>query len=483
MLWVYFILLAVIIFVLLWFMQVVFLQTYYSTMKKAETAQIGIEVENIFKNVLDYKDEIDKTAYKNSASIYIFNMDGELFYTNASYTSQNYYSESQSGLLAQMPGRNVSVDISDIATDIAESPTKRISYTLNIDKLKTQIYVYGKTIPDTEYCYVILMSIDPIDATSSVITSQLIYITIISLILSTIISLFMSKRLSKPIKKMNDTAKKLSKGDYNIVFEKCGYEELDELADTLNKATNSLERTDEIKRELIANVSHDLKTPLTMIKAYSEMIRDLSGDNKEKREEHLKVIIDETDRLTRLVNDMMDLSKIESGIISINKEKINFTEMASSLIDRIKLSSIDTEHTIEYIIPKDLYVLADKTKIEQVLYNLIINAIKHSGEGKKKILIKATATQKRVKVEVIDNGVGISKEDLEHIWDRYYKASDSFTRQVQGSGLGLSIVKNILIKHSSDFGVESELGKGSNFWFDLERISKKDMDFDKNKNN
>ena len=464
-------------------MQVVFLQTYYSTMKKAETAQIGIEVENIFKNALDYKDEIDKTAYKNSASIYIFNMDGELFYTNASYTSQNYYSESQSGLLAQMPGRNVSVDISDIATDIAESPTKRISYTLNIDKLKTQIYVYGKTIPDTEYCYVILMSIDPIDATSSVITSQLIYITIISLILSTIISLFMSKRLSKPIKKMNDTAKKLSKGDYNIVFEKCGYEELDELADTLNKATNSLERTDEIKRELIANVSHDLKTPLTMIKAYSEMIRDLSGDNKEKREEHLKVIIDETDRLTRLVNDMMDLSKIESGIISINKEKINFTEMASSLIDRIKLSNIDTEHTIEYIIPKDLYVLADKTKIEQVLYNLIINAIKHSGEGKKKILIKATATQKRVKVEVIDNGVGISKEDLEHIWDRYYKASDSFTRQVQGSGLGLSIVKNILIKHSSDFGVESELGKGSNFWFDLERISKKDMDFDKNKNN
>ena len=410
-------------------------------------------------------------------------MDGELFYTNASYTSQNYYSESQSGLLAQMPGRNVSVDISDIATDIAESPTKRISYTLNIDKLKTQIYVYGKTIPDTEYCYVILMSIDPIDATSSVITSQLIYITIISLILSTIISLFMSKRLSKPIKKMNDTAKKLSKGDYNIVFEKCGYEELDELADTLNKATNSLERTDEIKRELIANVSHDLKTPLTMIKAYSEMIRDLSGDNKKKREEHLKVIIDETDRLTRLVNDMMDLSKIESGIISINKEKINFTEMASSLIDRIKLSNIDTEHTIEYIIPKDLYVLADKTKIEQVLYNLIINAIKHSGEGKKKILIKATATQKRVKVEVIDNGVGISKEDLEHIWDRYYKASDSFTRQVQGSGLGLSIVKNILIKHSSDFGVESELGKGSNFWFDLERISKKDMDFDKNKNN
>ena len=135
------------------------------------------------------------------------------------------------------------------------------------------------------------------------------------------------------------------------------------------------------------------------------------------------------------------------------------------------------------MIPKDLYVYADKTKIEQVLYNLIINAIKHSGEGKRNIIVKITATQKRVKVEIIDDGVGISEEDLKHIWDRYYKASESFARKIQGSGLGLSIVKNILIKHSSDFGVESEVGKGSNFWFDLERVSKKDIEIEKLKRN
>ena len=152
-----------------------------------------------------------------------------------------------------------------------------------------------------------------------------------------------------------------------------------------------------------------------------------------------------------------------------------------SLIDRIKLSSMETEHVIEYTIPNELYVYADRTKIEQVLYNLVINAIKHSGEGKRNINVKVTATQKRVKVEVIDDGVGISKEDLKHIWDRYYKASESFTRNVQGSGLGLSIVKNILLKHKSNFGVESTEGKGSNFWFDLERISKKEMNSKKNK--
>jgi len=444
-------------------------------MKKAETAQLGTEVESAFINALDYKDQIDNMAYKNSASIYIFNMEGELFYTNTSFGGQ-YNPLAQQGTQAQMPGRNVSIDISDIAQKLEESTNKKISYTLEIDRFKSQVYVYGKEITGTDYCYVILMSIDPIDATSSVITSQLIYITIISLVISTVISLFMSRRISRPIMQMNENAKKLGKGDYNINFEKCGYEELDELADTLNTATHSLERTDEIRRELIANVSHDLKTPLTMIKAYSEMIRDLSGENKQKREEHLKVIIDETDRLTRLVNDMMDLSKIESGIITINKEVFNFSELASSLIDRIKISKMDTEHNIEYSIPKEIYVYADKTKIEQVLYNLIVNAIKHSGEGKRNIQVKVNANQKRVKVEVVDDGVGISEENLKHIWDRYYRASESFTRNVQGSGLGLSIVKNILIKHSSDFGVESEVGKGSNFWFDLERASKKDIE-------
>ena len=141
MLWLYFIILAVIIFVMLWFMQVVFLQTYYSTMKKAETAQLGTEVESAFLNALDYKDQIDNMAYKNSASIYIFNMEGELFYTNTSIGGQ-YAPFTQQGTQAQMPGRNVSIDISDIAQKLEESTNKKISYTLEIDRFKSQVYVY-----------------------------------------------------------------------------------------------------------------------------------------------------------------------------------------------------------------------------------------------------------------------------------------------------------------------------------------------------
>ena len=456
-------------------MQVIFLQTYYSSMKKSETIQIGNEVENAFKNSLDYKDQIDNLAYRNSASIYLLTLQGDIYYSNTTgLISSNAVSGNDLYKVnfAQMPGRNVSVDITDISTNILNSPNKKVSYTLSIDRLKTKIYVYGKHMLETEYCYVIIMSIDPIDATSSVIRNQLMYITVISLFLSTIVSLFLSRRITKPIEKINETAKSLEKGNFDVTFEKTEYLELNELVDTLNATTIALEKTDKIKRELISNVSHDLKTPLTMIKAYSEMIRDLSGDNKEKREQHIKVIIDEANRLTRLVNDMMDLSGIESGSIVLNKEKFDISEVIKDIVNTIKNT---TEHKIDLIVPNDVYVYADKTKIEQVLYNLLTNAIKHSGDKSKIIQIKVSAVQKRIKTEVIDDGIGISEEELKHIWDRYYRVSKSFTRNVEGSGLGLSIVKNILVKHSSNFGVKSDVGKGTNFWFDLERISKKEM--------
>ena len=318
-------------------------------------------------------------------------------------------------------------------------------------------------------------SIDPIDATTSILKNQLIYVTIIALLFSSIISIFMSKRISKPITNITKNARKLALGNYDVKFEKAGYTEIDELADTLNFTTSELSKTDKIRKELIANVSHDLRTPLTMIKAYSEMIRDLSGDNKKKREEHLQVIIDETDRLTRLVNDMMDLSKIESGLAILTKDIFNYSEMVQKIVDSFKEVYANKNCEFKLDIPKELYVNADKTKIERVLYNLISNAINHSGEnGENKVIkIKITTYSKNIKTEVIDNGIGIKKEDLAHIWDRYYKANKNYKRSDSGgSGLGLSIVKEILIAHKSNYGVKSKENEGANFWFDLDRANK-----------
>lgn len=468
-LWIYFISFAIALFMILWFMQVILLQSYYSSMKKSEAIRLAEEIEEAYVQG-NFKDIIDNIAYRNSTSIFIFDEEGNIKYTSNLISIEQ---DSEGGKISQIPDRHLAIDTTGIVERIRTSPMQKVSYTLKVEKFKTELFVYGKEIPNTDSYLVMVISIDPIDATISVLKNQLVYITVIALLISSIVSLFLSKRLSRPISKMNDTAKKLAIGNYDIVFEKAGYREIDDLADTLNYATSELAKTDQLKRELIANVSHDLRTPLTMIKAYSEMIRDLSGDNKQKREEHLKVIIDETDRLTRLVNDMMDLSKIESGMAEITKTIFNFSEVLKSMVQNFQTIYENQNCKIRLEMQDEIYVIADKTKIEQVLYNLIGNAINHSGKDNKIIQIKVTTSVKRVKVQVMDNGEGISKEDLPHIWERYYKASSSFKRSSSGSGLGLSIVKNILTKHHSNFGVESTVGSGSCFYFDIEKASKK----------
>lgn len=462
--WIYFLTFAVSIFIILWFMQVIFIQSYYSSMKKGEVHKLASKIEDDYLKNSDYEEYIDNIAYKNAATIFIVNKDEGVIYSSNNSSGQ--------ANLSQMPTRPINIDTSGIVNKIISSPNKKVSYTLKVDRFKSEVYVYGSSLDDSDNYLVIVSSIDPIDATTSVLQNQLLYVTIIALLISSVVSIFISKRLSQPIKNINDSARELAKGNYDVKFEKAGYKELDDLADTLNFATEQLAKTDKIKKELIANVSHDLRTPLTMIKAYSEMIRDLSGDNKEKREQHIKVIIDETDRLTTLVNDMMDISKIESGLLKLNKEVFDLTKVINEIVKRFSLANKDDNLLLSSELPKEVYVNADKSKIQQVLYNLISNAISHSGNSKE-IKVKVTMSSKNVKVEVIDNGVGIKKEDLPHIWSRYYRASDSFKRPTSGSGLGLSIVKNILDIHKFDYGVESEYGKGADFWFELERVNKK----------
>lgn len=461
--WLYFFVFAISLFVILWFMQVIFIQSYYSSMKKMEVHKIANNIENEYNNNINYEEYLDNIAYKNAASIFIFDKKGDMIY----YSNNTY----EQGSINQVPTRPITIDTTGLVNKILSSNNKKINYTLKVDRFKTELYVYGTLMQQSGDCLVIVSSIDPIDATTTVLQSQLLYVTFIALVIASIVSIFISRRLSRPIKNINEGAKKLAKGKYDITFEKAGYKEIDDLVDTLNFTTKELAKTDKIKKELIANVSHDLRTPLTMIKAYSEMIRDLSGDNKEKREKHLKVIIDETDRLTTLVNDMMDISKIESGLLVLNKEIFNVCDLVNNIVERFKIANDSKTLNIVIDTPKEIYVKADKSKIQQVLYNLISNAINHSGDSKE-IRVKISSNQKKVKVSVIDNGIGIKKEDLNYIWSRYYKAADSFKRPNTGSGLGLSIVKNILDIHGFDYGVESKYLKGATFWFELERVNK-----------
>lgn len=319
-------------------------------------------------------------------------------------------------------------------------------------------------IGEKSYMIVQHANLTPLQTTITTLKYQFVYIGTVLVIMSVALAVILSKFITKPLVRMNESAKKLARGNYDADFTGHGYREIEELAMTLNYASRELAKTDNLQKELISNVSHDLRTPLTMIKGYSEVMRDIPGENTP---ENVQVVIDETARLSDLVNDMLDLSKIQSGARRPQFEKFNITETVRETLFRYEKLIMKDGYKIELDLDRDVSVTADRVMILQVIYNLINNAINYTGEDKY-VLVRQRATETHVKISVTDTGEGIDKENLDDIWERYYRVDKVHKRAVVGTGLGLSIVKGVLELHGASFGVESIPGHGATFWFELE---------------
>lgn len=328
--------------------------------------------------------------------------------------------------------------------------------------------VYVKQINlNNEECFLILSAvISPVNATITTLRSQLYVITIIMIILSIALAFFIARFISKPIEEMNKNAKVLAQGDYSTRFSEKGYLEIAELSQTLNTAATELDKVEKMRRELLANVSHDLRTPLSVIYGYAEIMHDFPS---EITQEQPQIIMEEASRLTTLVNDMLDISKLESGAENLSMSRINI----SALIKEIGLRTIKMiekeGYSIEFDLDDKVFVLADEVKITQVFYNLLVNAINYTGNDKK-ISVRQKNKDKIVKIEIKDTGDGISEELIPHIWERYYRADKNHKRPITGTGLGLSIVKKIITLHGGECGVISKPQQGSIFWFSLKTI-------------
>ena len=278
------------------------------------------------------------------------------------------------------------------------------------------------------------------------------------------IAYFLSNNISRPVVTMSAKAKNLTLYDYDVEFSADkGPGEIRELAAALNSATNELKKLSTTQKELIANISHDLRTPLTLISGYSEVMRDFPD---EVTPENMQIIIDETARLNSLVNDLLTVSKLQSGTQSINPREISLTKSILDTVKRYEKLLNHKEYKIIFEYDTEVYIIADETRLLQVVYNLINNAVNYTGEDKT-VRVKQEIIGDVVRISVIDTGEGISEENLPLIWDRYYKVDKVHKRAIHGTGLGLSIVKNILLLHDSRFGVSSEVGKGSIFWFEF----------------
>ena len=357
--------------------------------------------------------------------------------------------------------------------DFIRSNKERQTYELINPMFDNHTLIQAIKLDSETYAF-INTSMDPIDGTVDILQTQLIYVTIIVLILSFVIAYFISHHISKPIVQMNKAAKGLAEGKFQVSFKTDeDINELNELATSLNYAKDELAKTDELRQDLMANVSHDLKTPLTMIKAYAEMSRDLHIKDKKKQKEDMNIIIDEVDRLTILVNDILELSSMQSNINELEKEDFDLIHLTQEILHRYTVLQETENYIFEFNHKeKEIIIHADKKKLEQVIYNLINNAINYTGEDNK-VIINITKEKTNILVEIKDTGKGIKKEDLPYIWDKYYKNKKKHKRNLVGTGLGLSIVKNALQLHDYEYGVTSEKNKGSCFYFKIPRTKEK----------
>ena len=312
----------------------------------------------------------------------------------------------------------------------------------------------------------IYSNLEDISDFTILIKQQLMYVCIIGIFIAIIISIFLSNKITEPITKITKKAKKLGSGDTEVSFEESGIKEIDELSEALTQAQMEMVKTDELRRDLMANVSHDLKTPLTMIKAYAEMIRDISYKDHDKMNEHLGIIVDETDRLTVLVNDILDLSRMQSNADTLSIETFDLADDIKTIVNRYQIIKETEKYIINVEMPESIKIKADKKKINQVIYNLINNAINYTGEDKT-VTVRITKHKKYYLVEIIDTGKGIKESEIPYIWNKYYKNDKNHQRNVVSTGLGLSIVKEILELHGYEYGVKSVLEKGSTFYFKI----------------
>jgi len=469
--WLYIMAFSVIILTVLWILQFLLLNSFYHSMKLNEFRNTG---DKIIKNVdIDYNDvdfHMTMRDYAFQYNLRIILADEPL---NMAMTFSGFQTEPYGELPLwelQEQGYEVMSGIVSAAVDkLDESGSDRTAYIKIGNDLDMALSVYIARVNDAggrgHYFY-ISTPIPPIDSTVVVLRQQFIIVTVILFALSFIAAWWISRKVSKPIIRLTKSAERLVKGELDENIYDNGFTEINQLASAFEYAANELRSLDKYRREFIANVSHDLKTPLSIIKFYGEMIKDVSGNDPVKRNKHCDTIIKEVDWLTGMVGEIVELSKLESGKAEVSITTLDLSACLKDIISRFDVLTDKEGYSFETDIEEKLFVSGNEPMLRRTLYNLISNAVNYTGEDKR-VNISLKRKGENLRFEVTDTGEGIPKEKQSVIWDRYYKSNETHKRAVVGTGIGLSIVKNVLILHKADYGVISDTGKGSTFWFEL----------------
>lgn len=315
----------------------------------------------------------------------------------------------------------------------------------------------------------------------------LAYLGILAIVLSAVISYFVTKRITNPILQLAELSRRMTNLEFDAKFRSRGKDEIDVLGEHMNELSETLEKTiselksannelmidiekkdqiDDMRKEFLSNVSHELKTPLALIQGYAEGLKECVNDDAESREFYCDVIMDEADKMNRMVKQLLTLNQLEFGNEAVSMERFNVTELIQGVIHATAILREQNGISLIFEEEQPIYVWADEFKTEEVLTNYMSNAI-HYAAGEKKIIISTEYRENVVRISVFNTGSQIPEEDLEQIWTKFYKVDKARTREYGGSGIGLSIVKAIMESFHQQCGVQNR-PDGVEFWFELD---------------
>lgn len=461
---------------LLWLFQVVLLDNFYQAIK---TRTIQRTAQGIARSIdqSDLSDRLDSLTRQPDIYVRILDREGETVYKSRSgpmsmvhdmgkEEAMGFFTAAQEngGMVLELFQQDFPNPFAgpfgepDFEKERREKPMR--------ERKHTTLVVCAQLVESRERgTLMILLSsaLSPLNTTTETLKVQFLCIAAILLLLSAGIAFLLSRHIGRPLAGLSRSARVLAEGRYDITFEGGGYREALELSAALTYAAAELSKVEKLRQELIANVSHDLRTPLTLIAGYGEMMRDIPGENTP---ENVQIIIDEAQRLTGLVNDMLDLGKLQAGAQTLSAAPLSLTAMVREELLRYQRLVEREGYTIAFSPGEEAIVEGDRSKLSQVVYNLIGNAVNHTGADKK-VLVEQEVREGWVTLSVLDSGPGIPPEELPYVWDRYYKADKAHKRAAIGTGLGLSIVRGVVELHHGRCGAESAPGQGSRFWFSL----------------
>lgn len=454
-----FVLFTAVIFGVLWILQTFFLQKFYNNMLINHTKSAVEEIENIEDPDRNYK-IIDNIAMENSLLVYITDKAGNIIYSADEYKSnysdnENPYHKGEKLNYQKSVYRSLPDGYSDFL--------KTLEKENGVMEYQTEThYIYGKYLQNDMVLYV-STTLDAVGPAADIIRIQLLWVSALSVVTAVIIACFISEKFAKPISALSEQAKKLGSKNFSCEFEEGFCTEIDELENVLADTNKKLVQAKTYQQELLANVSHDLRTPLTMIRGYAESIKDF-GDDEKQRISDSNIIIRETDRLTELVNEILEYSELQANGERTNFTDVDFSSLVKKVIKQFEPLFQTQGGKIESTLTENLSVTGNFRQLERVVYNLLDNAIRHTGESKK-ITVILKKENENVLLSVRDYGNGIPQEEIPHIWERYYTYRQ---RNRQGVlGLGLAIVKHIVNIHGGSCNVESKIGEGSVFFVKL----------------